>query len=205
MTTLAVTVARSGEIETATAPQRASPLVARLPPDPPMSAGALSITVNGLRQSRGAVLVGLYDSPASFDRAIELASDAGFLNDPDRVAGAALRANSMLRSGIIFRNLPPGRYAVILFQDENGTGRLAKNFWGVPTEPYGFSNNAQGMLGPPTFEEAALSLNGSDQAISIDLVYHAGGFETPPQADAAQPHPTQGRPPPSAPGFSLHF
>ena len=130
MATLAVTVARSGEIEPAAEQQRTRPTTTSLHRGPEMSAGTLSITVNGLRQSHGTVLVGLYDSRASFDRAIELASDTGFLNDADRVAGAALRANGMLRGGVTFHNLPPGRYAVILFQDENDTGRLAKNFWG---------------------------------------------------------------------------
>jgi uncharacterized protein (DUF2141 family) len=181
---LVAAVARSGELDTGAAQLPAPTIVAYLHPGPEARAGALSITIDGLRESRGTVLVGLYDSRASFDRAIELASDTGFLNDPDRVAGAALRANGMLRGGVTFRNLPPGRYAVILFHDEHGNGRLDKNFWGVPTEPYGFSNDAQGILGPPSFEEAALSLDGSDRAIAIDLVYHAGGFEASPQDDA---------------------
>src|SRR5437868_1836950 len=51
-------------------------------------AGELRIEVDGLRSSRGVLLIGLYDSAESFDRAIELAGDAGFLNDPNRVAGA---------------------------------------------------------------------------------------------------------------------
>jgi uncharacterized protein (DUF2141 family) len=205
MAALAVAVARSGELEPGTAQPRAETLVAALHPASETSTGSLTITIDGLRRSGGTVLVGLYDSRASFDRAIELAGEFGFLNDPNRVAGAALRANDMLRGGVTFRNLPPGRYAVILFHDENGNGRLDKNFWGVPTEPYGFSNNAQGLLGPPSFKEAALSLDGGDQAIAIDLVYHAGG--------AAAPFPDDVPPAPSAdrgtlvggPGVSLHF
>jgi uncharacterized protein (DUF2141 family) len=205
MAALAVAVARSGELEPGTAQARASTLVASLPPGSETSTGSLSITIEGLRQSRGTVLVGLYDSRASFDRAIELASDVGFLNDPNRVAGAALRANDMLRGGVTFRNLPPGRYAVILFHDENGNGRLDKNFWGVPTEPYGFSNDAQGFLGAPSFEEAALSLGSGDRAITIDLVYHAGGVTAPlPDDDPPSPSADRGAPA-SAVGASLHF
>jgi uncharacterized protein (DUF2141 family) len=109
----------------------------------------LRITVEGIRSAHGTVLIGLYDSAVSFDRAIELAANDGFLNDPQRVAGIALKANAAMMSGVALPNLPPGRYGAIVFQDENGNGRLDKNFWGVPTEPYGFSNNVQGALGPP--------------------------------------------------------
>jgi len=37
------------------------------------------------------ILIGLYDSAESFDRAIGLSDKEGFLNDPTRVVGAALR------------------------------------------------------------------------------------------------------------------
>jgi uncharacterized protein (DUF2141 family) len=130
------------------------------------------ITVAGIRSSSGTVLIGLYDSAESFDRAIELSDKEGFLNDPSRVAGAAMKANAARASGVVFLNLSPGRYGIIVFQDENGNGRLDKNVWGVPTEPYGFSNNAQGFLGPPTFADAAMTLDGSNEPVDIALVSH---------------------------------
>jgi uncharacterized protein (DUF2141 family) len=145
----------------------------------PAKAGELRITVEGIRSSKGTVLIGLYDSAGTFDRAIELSDKAGFLNDPERVAGAALRANTTMKSSVVFSNLEPGRYGIIVFQDENGTGQLDKNVWGVPTEPYGFSNNAQGSLGPPAFDEAAILFDGSDKAVVVTLIYHGGASKTP--------------------------
>jgi uncharacterized protein (DUF2141 family) len=88
------------------------------------------------------------------------------------VAGVALRANAALTGGVVFNNLEAGRYAIILFHDENGNGRLDKNFWGVPTEPYGFSNDAGGFLGPPKFDDAAIMLDGNDKAVVTTLIYH---------------------------------
>ena len=70
----------------------------------------------------------------------------------------------------VFSNVQPGRYAAIAFHAENGNGKLDKNFLGVPTEPYGFSNNVQGFLGPPTFDDAAMALGDSSEAIGITLV-----------------------------------
>ena len=139
----------------------------------PALAGDLRINVEGLRSTVGTVLIGLYDSEASFDAAIQLADKEGFLNDPDRVAGVALRANPDLLSSVIFTNLAPGRrYAAIVFHDENGNGRLDKNFWGVPTEPYAFSNDARGTLGPPSFTAAAVTLDGDERTIEVTMIYH---------------------------------
>ena len=141
----------------------------------PLSAVAseLRITVEGIRSSRGTVLIGLYDSPASFAKAVEgSAEGGGFLVDPDRFGAVALRANAALRSAVVFSNLGPGRYAAIAFHDENGNGRLDRDFLGVPAEPYGFSNDAQGFLGPPTFDAATMALGDGDAAIRIALVHH---------------------------------
>lgn len=49
--------------------------------------------------------------------------------------------------------------AIAVFQDIDGNGKLSKNKMGAPTEPYGFSNNARGFLGPPSFKQAALILS----------------------------------------------
>ena len=139
----------------------------------PVEAGELRITIDGIRSEHGTVLIGLYDSPASFGKAVEASAEEGFLVDPDRFAAVALRANAALKSAVVFSNLEPGRYAAIAFHDENGDGKLDKNFLGIPTEPYGFSNDVQGFLGPPTFDAAAVVIgNGNgNKAIRIKLVY----------------------------------
>jgi uncharacterized protein (DUF2141 family) len=49
-------------------------------------------------------------------------------------------------------------------------GSIDKNIWGVPIEGYGFSNNAQGSLGPPAFKEVAMTLDEADKEISISLI-----------------------------------
>jgi uncharacterized protein (DUF2141 family) len=140
----------------------------------PVAAGELRVTVEGIRSSEGMVLMGLYDSEASFVNAIEASDEHGFLIDPDRFGAVALRANAALRSAVVFSNLDPGRYAAIVFQDENSNGKLDKSFLGVPTEPYGFSNNVQGFLGPPSFVDAAMPIGDDNKAIRIAMVYHEG-------------------------------
>jgi uncharacterized protein (DUF2141 family) len=58
-----------------------------------------------------------------------------------------------------FKDLPPGEYAAVAFQDVNGNGKLDKNLLGMPKEPYGFSNGARGSAGPPKFSAAAVTLH----------------------------------------------
>jgi len=45
---------------------------------------------------------------------------------------------------------------------------LDTNFIGIPKEPYAFSNNATGFMGPPSFKESKISLN-ADKTIAIKL------------------------------------
>ena len=131
-------------------------------------ADELRISVDGIRSTRGSVVIGLYDSPATFARALVPADS--FLNDPARFGAVVLRANAALKSTVVFGNLEPGRYAAIAFHDENGNGKLDRNFLGMPLEPYGFSSGRHSYFRPPTFDEAAIVLEGSEGAIRIVLI-----------------------------------
>ena len=58
-----------------------------------------------------------------------------------------------------FYNLPPGDYALAVFYDENNNGRLDTNLLGIPTEQFGFSNNARRMMFfPPSFAAARFAV-----------------------------------------------
>lgn len=58
---------------------------------------------------------------------------------------------------VVLKDLPDGPVALTLFQDVNANGRLDMNAMGIPTEPYGFSNDATVQFGPPKFEQALLT------------------------------------------------
>ena len=70
---------------------------------------------------------------------------------------------------IIFENLPPGEYAISILHDANQNGKMDTNLIGIPKEGYGFSNNAIGVIGPPTFAKAKFQL--SQKTISITMKY----------------------------------
>jgi uncharacterized protein (DUF2141 family) len=58
-----------------------------------------------------------------------------------------------------FDNLPEGEYALAIYQDVNRNKILDKNLLGIPTEIYGFSNNARRTFSAPSFQEAKFKLN----------------------------------------------
>ena len=65
--------------------------------------------------------------------------------------------------------MPPGRYAVQLYQDSNGNGRLDLSPRGVPQEPVGFSGNPSLVKGKPS-PRACLFIHGeADSLVTLRL------------------------------------
>ena len=59
---------------------------------------------------------------------------------------------------ITFNDLEVGDYAIRYFHDENDNGDLDTNFFGFPTEGYGFSNTVKVKYGPPSYKEMSFQL-----------------------------------------------
>ena len=102
------------------------------------SAQTLTLKVEGIEHVKGNLLVGIYSSEESFMRKPAF----GFKVE---VIDTTL--------SIPCRGLPAGTYAISLFQDENGNGILDTGSFGRPTEKFGFSNNAEGVMGAPAYKK----------------------------------------------------
>ena len=104
----------------------------------------------------GMVMVALYASASAFD---------GGSARP--VAATAVSASGS-RVVATFENLPAGDYAMKAFHDVNGDGEMNTNPFGMPVEPYAFSNNAVGNMGPARWSAAHFAVSGETaQTISI--------------------------------------
>lgn len=116
----------------------------------------LTVRVVGAASEEGWIAVAVYGSPESFaDR-----------RDPVAAARLAIAGGAASwRSP----SLPPGRYAVAAYHDADGDGELDRSAVGVPTEPYGFSNDARGRFGPPSFDDAVVELGGGATGLEINL------------------------------------
>lgn len=121
-------------------------------------AADLTVTVQGVRNSDGTIRIALYDG------------DQGF---PKEGKPVAMQAQNASKGALVFvfPRLQPGNYAVTLFHDENGNEELDSNLFGIPTEGYGFSNDARGTMGPPSFTDAAIEIGPSDVTNAVSVQY----------------------------------
>ena len=130
---------------------------------PGMSANAdeLIVRVDNIKEA-GEIHIAIYDNAEAFE------ADRG--EKGGAAPGITQGTIEMVEPGsVIYRyELPPGTYAIGIFHDANLNNRLDNYFFGVPREQYGFSNNARGFMGPPSFEDAAFSVEGKTE-ISIGL------------------------------------
>ena len=126
----------------------------------PVTAADLAIEVRGLRSGDGRLFVAVHGPQAS----------TTFPEGTDRLAGLDQRAHpGAVR--FVLRDLPPGRYAVNAFHDENDNGELDTNLLGVPSEGYGFANDPPSDFGPPDFEAAAVKVGDAPAFAVMTLNY----------------------------------
>lgn len=111
--------------------------------------------VNNTKADKGPVLAAVYGSAdgwLKFSKAVQ----------------SGMAPASGAKTVLVLRDLPAGSYALSLYQDENGNGKLDTNLVGMPQERTGFSRDAQGNMGPPRFQDAAIELQ-QDTTITIQL------------------------------------
>lgn len=113
----------------------------------------VTISVTGVEVLRGNILVALYDEGSWGATAVAL----GRAPANGETVTVEVRAPGV------------GRYAVRLFHDVDGDNELDANLLGIPTEPFGFSNDAPLRFGPPAFSDAAfdVSAGGARQSITL--------------------------------------
>ena len=117
--------------------------------------GIVDVKVNQIEVKEGGkIKIGIYDSK-------------GFPSFSKEVAGIDIEVKEA-SAMYAFKNIPAGKYAIAVFQDSNVDGKLTKNMFGVPKEPYGFSNNKYGKFGPPDFEDVSFDVKG-DTSISLTI------------------------------------
>ncbi|MDH3475121.1 MAG: DUF2141 domain-containing protein [Rhodospirillales bacterium] len=118
----------------------------------------LTVVVTDLRSDQGKIKLALWRDAAGFTK--------------PEAAVAKLTVEPLGKvARITIRDLPPGTYALASYHDENGNGKLDKTLIGWPDEGLGFSNGAWIKLGPPSFEDAAITLGAGAGATVISLRY----------------------------------
>lgn len=112
---------------------------------------SLTVVAEGVRSNDGAIYMELSDQTGKAVSAIKVAV-------------------TEQKAEWTFREISPGKWAVRLYHDENDNGKLDTNFFGIPREGYGFSNNVEGSFGPPSFDRRLFEVQ-NDTTITIYLIY----------------------------------
>ena len=127
----------------------------------PALADKLIVTIDNIKDA-GEIHVAIYDNAAAFE------ADRG--EKGGAAPGITQGTIEYVEPGTVtYRyEVASGTYAIGIFHDANLNNRLDNYFFGVPREQYGFSNNARGFMGPPSFDDAAFTVEGKTE-ISITL------------------------------------
>ena len=121
--------------------------------------GTIKVVIEDVLDGQGQVRVALEKNAKDFD--------SGSFDTPkylSRVEDA--KGDSV---SVTFPAVPYGTYAIKVFQDLNGDGKLKTGFMGAPEEPWGFSNDATGFMGPADFSDAKFDLDAPELELTIHL------------------------------------
>ena len=119
----------------------------------------LDVSVSGLRNKKGHVLVCLTASSKAFP---DCSKDG-------KAHKRTVKANAA--GSISFTDLAPGTYALSLIHDENANGKLDTSL-AIPKEGFGFSRNPKITFGPPKFKAASFAVAGSGkQAVKMKYMF----------------------------------
>ncbi|WP_170294691.1 DUF2141 domain-containing protein [Roseospira navarrensis] len=132
----------------------AVPVAAETPP----AAAPLALTITNVSSAEGTVYVAVYDTPDAF-------LDA----DRKRLGAKAPAEAGTVR--LLVEGLPPGRYAIAVFHDENGNGEFDTGLFGVPLEGFGFTRDPSVVPSLPDFEDAAISLEPPEAQATLRMRY----------------------------------
>ena len=117
----------------------------------------LTITLAGVRSASGTLRVSIYREQDAFRKEAQAF----------RLQAVPASAGEVVLG---FEALPPGRYAVMAYHDENANDKLDLRLGMIPIEGYGLSNNPR-VFGPPAFADSAFELPAAGTGITLKLAY----------------------------------
>jgi uncharacterized protein (DUF2141 family) len=113
----------------------------------------LTVQISNIKNDNGKLTMGLFDTQDSFKKATK----------PYKGVKVDI---SNKTAKYIFKDLPNKTYALSVYHDENDNNKLDKNWFGVPKESYGWSNNPKPSMRSATFDEGKFEFKNN---LTIDI------------------------------------
>ncbi|HNY15199.1 MAG TPA: DUF2141 domain-containing protein [Bacteroidales bacterium] len=105
-----------------------------------LPAQEIEVTVQGIRSSKGEIVIGVFKDEATYMR------EEAFLS---RKFAKDSLVNGVMK---IRFTVEPGIYGLTLLDDENSSGLMEYNFLGIPKEGFGFSDYYHSGFTKPKFD-----------------------------------------------------
>lgn len=119
----------------------------------------IRVQIEGLKETKGQICFSLF------------ASSKGFPDNGDNTLQAKCVSVREESPTLIIDNLHLGTYALAVFHDVNGDGKLNRNFLGIPKEGFGFSQNPEIQTSPPSFGDSAVLVTSAETNLQVQLRY----------------------------------
>lgn len=114
----------------------------------------VTVTLTGVEARGGHILASLA-GPNTFMR-----------GQPEHSARTDAAAGTVT---LIFNDVPPGEWALMVMHDEDDDGQFDMNGY-MPAEGYAFSNSDGPLMGMPSFDEFKVTVSG-DATITAPMIY----------------------------------
>lgn len=117
--------------------------------------GVIKVNVDGFKVQQGVVAAALFN-------------EAGYKGQTPQLRGQNVDVTSESVT-LIFKDLPAGEYGIKMYHDVDQNGQMNTNAFGLPTEPYAFSNDAVGMMGPAKWDAAKFTVTEAGSVTTISF------------------------------------
>ena len=116
----------------------------------------IELHIENIKEEGGTLWVHIFKDreafPAESHKAYRL--DSGYVNDG--------------KSRIIVKQIPFGTYALTIHHDKNNNEKMDKDFFGLPAEQYGLSNNPKIFMSLPGFDECRFEVD--TQLVKLNIM-----------------------------------
>ncbi len=122
----------------------------------PALAANLTVQVEGVLPAGGVLRMGLYDAPR-------------YPNDSNKPLASADVPAVPGETIVTLHDITPGVYGIQMFQDVNANGKMDTSWFGLPLEPFGFSQDATPFVSKPSFDQVKFTLAPGENRLVIHL------------------------------------
>ena len=122
-----------------------------------LSSQTLKVSITGLRNNKGSVIMGFYNNDKAFEDETPLFT---------KLESKASTVNHVLT--LNYTGIKPGTYGIVLLDDENNNNKMDFG-WILPEEGYGFSNYWHTSLTKPKVAKFSFTISNANENKAVEI------------------------------------